>query len=163
MSPNGVDLPATGATVPAVAANLTVKVTGEMKTSDGVAFTATVHEGKMLLGTIENEGRGGGTWLRPASASARGRWDDIVAEHALLNPEDELVAHENLANDLYEEVATIRDMNRKRNLTVRVDKDPAHILRYNCPTTDQGGRDHVRKEFGDRAEVWVKGTGWTAL
>lgn len=150
-------LPVTGVVVPAAAAALTIKITGEMNTYDGVAFTAEVRDGKHLRGVIEQDGRGGGTDFRHATYADAQWFAALVDEYAAIDEEHRWVAHESLCNDLYEEVAMIRDLNRKRTVVIRIDKDNDQILGIGkTKPGDAGAAAWAARRYGDRAEVWSK-------
>lgn len=165
-------MPVTGVKVPAALSDVTVKILGETPSADGVAFRGEVRRGRKTLGTIEQDGRGGGTWFRPASGEDRAWWDEMVAAHTLILEgagEPAFIADENLANDLYEEAALARDMNRKRSVTFRLDGDCEQIFRTNVPLSAPPARvDAVKAkiaaDYKDRSpELWVKNTGWSPL
>ena len=159
-TPAAVTLPVSGAVVPARAAALTLKKIQQMETSCGAAFRADVYDGKRLIGTIEQDGNGGGTWFRHADVEARDLWESLVTEQAVVDPEWAFVAHEHLANNLFEEVALFKEMNRKRNGVVMLDGNREAILVFNAPLDDRL-RAYVRREFeGQSPMVWVKGEGW---
>jgi hypothetical protein len=172
-------LPTTGKTVPAEAAALTIKPTGQMMSRDGVAFTADVKRGKTLIGTIEQDGHGGGTYFHHATYPDREFWERLVADHtAILESlgESTFAVEETLANDLHEEVALTRDLNRKRRLTVRVDAvdpdefdDKFDILTVNVQITAPAPRlaavkTKIAADFAGRNPAfWVKGEGWVTV
>lgn len=157
--PETATLPVTGLVVPAAAARWTVKPIGSMRTADGEAFRAEVYADGDCIGTIENEGRGGGTWFRPAHAAARIAFDAMVEEYAAISEDNRWVPHESLCNDLYEEVALARELNRKRNAVVMLDGDRDQIMVFNSKADDRL-RAHLREKYGERASLWIKGSGW---
>lgn len=99
-------LPATGVTVPAEPV-LVLTAVRKWRAIDGEGFVATVRVGDAkgrVLGTIEQEGHGGGTWLRPADARGRVEFDAYVEACKTANPEHfGFTADETVCNDLFEE------------------------------------------------------------
>lgn len=155
-----VTLPVTGKVVPADAARWTVKPRGRMNTREGEAFNAEVYDGKILVGTIENQGTGGGTWFMPHGREARESWAAMVDAFRPMS-EFPALAEEDLADVLYDEVALAAEMNRKRNGAVMLNEDRDQILLFNVPMDDRL-RAHVRTTYGDTARVWIKKEGWAA-
>jgi hypothetical protein len=93
-------IPATRVTVP----DDTIRVTG-MKShmaSEGVAFNATVRQGKTIIGFFENEGRGGGTMFRGNSAEANAAFETWATAYGAIQPEPVTgwAAHERAADAL---------------------------------------------------------------
>jgi hypothetical protein len=177
--PETVTLPVTLAVVPKAAAELVVVPKGSMSTRDGQAFSAEVYEappvGKkrgQLLGMIEQDGHGGGTYFYPATPAARVLFSDLTDEYAAMGEDHHFASEEALCNDLYEEVALARDLNRKRNAVIRSrslirpaafvggDYDPGDngIRVINAPLDDRL-REWARSQYAD-AEVWIKSEGW---
>lgn len=62
---SGLRVPDTNVKVTALKGNLT---------TNGYAFTANLKRGAKLVGSVQNEGRGGGTWFYPAGA-VNGGWN----------------------------------------------------------------------------------------
>jgi len=67
---------ATVITLPASEAQIvddgySIKAYKSLASRNGVAYNANLYHGKTLVGTIQNEGRGGNTWFSPNSAAAR--------------------------------------------------------------------------------------------
>lgn len=155
-------LPVTGAVVPAAAASLTVKPIGRMATSCGEAFRAEVRDGDRLIGLIENEGRGGGTWFQHNERADRAAFDALVAAYDAVHADAEPWerGEEAFCEALHEEVALARDLNRKRNAVVMLDGDRARILVYNAPLSDALRRGVKAANPGREVMVWVKGSGW---
>jgi hypothetical protein len=154
----------TGETIPFAAQGIVLEITGEMNTSDGVAFRAIVTHHGIDVGTIENEGRGGGTWFRPASGEARAWWEELVKRFAEIKP-DEYSHEEALADLLYDDAALAKFLNRKRNAVFRRDGDNVNLRILNGPP-DEKAREFIREHFlGDGAvvEMWVKNKGWEVV
>lgn len=169
-APTTATLPHTGYVVPAEAATLRVKITGRMDTSDGEAFTAEVYDGKRLRGIIEQLGHGGGTDFRHATFEDMKWFDALANEYAAIDEDHRFVAHESLLNDLYEEAALYRDMNRKRNAVILVSEIAGTVVKaggeiveadirmLNRPLDDKS-REWIRGQF-PTAKVWIKSKGW---
>ena len=166
-APDYIVLPVTGKAVPAAFADVRLVNLREMKSYDGVAFNAEVKRGRTLLGTIEQDGRGGGTWFRAANAEAREWFDGQVTlyEHLqiALTGCKSWAAHEALCNDLYEEPAQIRDNNRRRNVTFRLPGDAPELVRtfQKAPASDPAVVAACKAQLArtdPAAEVWNKAT-----
>ena len=112
------ELPAT--LLPVADSTWSVSSLRQMRTYDGAALHATVRRNGKIVGTFENEGTGGGTWFRPASAEAAEAWNAYVAATTDLLTEDEqyLAAEfvcERLVDDY--EIRRILDRAVKRGVT----------------------------------------------
>lgn len=159
--------------VPDAAAALDIRPQGELPTYDGVAFNAHVHyrgddkrfhQGEMI-GLISNEGRGGGTWFRPAAVGANDFWMSLTAEHKALlqehDPDTVAFAEEDLADALYDNAQLFKEMNRRRNVVVLPDKnDTTRILVSSVPGKDlEKARGAIRTQYPGSL-VWIKKKGW---
>lgn len=163
-------LPYTGDRVPASMADLEIRITGEMQSREGVAFNAEVRKltarSSTVLGIIENQGNGGGTWFVPYDPSARKWWQEMVEAFKPVIAEDEpeygeSFAEESLADRLYENAALYRDLNRKRSVVIRVNGDNDQIFVYKG-TWDARMATHFAAEArkGKTIERWIKNQGW---
>ena len=74
-----VTLPATGREIPAELARFAVTSLKQMNTYDGVAVNATLRYDGKIIGNLEDDGRGGGTYLYPRTAEARAAWEAAIA------------------------------------------------------------------------------------
>lgn len=167
-TPEHIVLPVTGKAVPAAFADVRLVGLKEMASYDGaVAFEAQVKRGRTLLGIIEQDGHGGGTWFRPANAEARVWFDEQVAIYADLQVAltgcKEWAPAESLCNDLYEEPAQIRDNNRRRNVTFRLPGDDPSLVRtfQKAPAADPAVVAACKAQLlrtDPSAEVWNKQT-----
>ncbi|MFJ5645889.1 hypothetical protein [Streptomyces sp. NPDC093223] len=70
-------LPLTGLTVPHTRYRITSLQ--QATTRNGIAFSANVREGRTLLGVIENQGNGGGTWFYPGTPGGRQAMAEFTA------------------------------------------------------------------------------------
>lgn len=165
----------TGDTIPASLANVTLEITGEMETHDGVAFNALVRAGGKVVGTIENEGRGGGTWFHHHDLVARTWWEEAVKEFEPILKEEEgdigfaPNAEEWLADRLYEDAALRKELDRKRSLLMRVNGDNDRIIIFKTKPAEvlphpikRAAIANAHSKVGDIVEFWIKGKGWEA-
>jgi hypothetical protein len=82
-------LPFTGVTIPTEPV-LTLTAVRTFRAIDGVGTEATLREGGprgRIIGSIENEGTGGGTWFRPGAPGARAVWEAFVEACKTADPE----------------------------------------------------------------------------
>lgn len=158
-------LPATGATVPAepdyVLGNLR-----EMETHDGVAFNASVKVGRALVGTIENQGSGGGTWFRPLTAAAHTQWQQWIRGYSDLHRDEQFLVEESAADLLYTEADLLKRFKRfaSRGSTVvreRVTDHRAWML-DGCPfaTVKAPAEQALRVAASRGYEVFLPDRGW---
>jgi hypothetical protein len=87
-------LPHTGLEVPDGDDNPHVTSLKELNTRNGVAFTAVVRIGKRRIGTLDNDGNGGGTWFHQDTFADYQTWNRFVTDcrHAGLEVHAEKVA-----------------------------------------------------------------------
>lgn len=176
-----------GTPLPPSLAGCSVKILDDMP--DYGAFSAELHVGGRLVGTLENRGNGGGSWFRHATRAdadvwtraceefrptAQQAWEEASAEiwresnggagmSATQPLSDSLVA-ESLADALYGDAAIVRDLGRRRNILIRLDADDDRVARINRPYaawSDEIAASMTRQTPDARSrEVWVRGTGW---
>lgn len=114
MTEQTVILPATGRTVPAAAATYTLASLKQMNTMNGVAFTATVKQGKVTVGHIEQSGRGGMTFFHSTTAEHHKAWDAAEKDFLALPLEQgEEFKPETLADALFDEWDARKVLDRK--------------------------------------------------
>jgi hypothetical protein len=122
-------LPFTGVTIPTEPV-LTLTAVRTFRAIDGVGTEATLREGGprgRIIGSIENEGTGGGTWFRPGAPGARAVWEAFVEACKTADPErfgSEFAREEAVADTLVDEVLLTRDANKKGHTTFRKSTDP---------------------------------------
>lgn len=161
----------TGVEIPAGLEHVTLKILGEHPSRDGVAFSAEVHNDVAgqrghVVGIIENQGNGGGTWFYNHTFADRQWWDALVKEFAGLPAcEYPELADEHLADVLYDNAAMFRDLNRKRSPLVRWngDNDDIRIYRGKWDPALEGGLKDLALKESATVERWVKSKGWVAL
>lgn len=157
--------------IPPSMVDVTLKITGEMMAREGVAFSAEVLRDGKVVGTIENQGYGGGTWFHQRDRETATWWDEAVTAYGkiLVDEGDEFgdqFAAEMLADALYENAALKRDLDRKRSPLVRFDRDNEGIKIYKGKWDDQLRKQVLAKakESGvSLVERWVKGEGWEVI
>jgi hypothetical protein len=105
-------LPHSGLTVPHD--GYTVTAYKELKTHDGVAFTATLRLNGKIIGTIENEGMGGPDTFHANDALTYGRQTAALETFAAqcIDAEGSVPDVEDLLGDLVTEYQTGRDIAR---------------------------------------------------
>lgn len=160
-------LPHSGLQVP----NLDWRVTSyrDFKTSDGLAYTATLRWRGKIVGVAENQGHGGGTWAQIDKPAARAAFDTFVDSCAYADGDDD-ASHEGVLEDLiseYEWARRIAACGRRgataiRRMTVETlyEGGPAmrpysdvYVQWRGLVTADN--RDHVLAELGNET-----GDGW---
>lgn len=163
--------------VPVECLDWQVRIDYEQKTYDGVAFGATLIVDGKPIGTIREEGRGGGTWFATNDRAGQALFDAAV-DRLIASGVESFLTHESLCNRLYENAAMFRDMNRKRKAMVLLSDFAVHqfgtdpetgewferspdFRQLNKPL-DDAGREYLRKTFPG-CRVWVKGQGWEVL
>lgn len=94
-------LPHTGLRVPDRSLSLTRY--RELSTSDGVAFSANLRVNNRIVGLVENQGHGGGTWLRADDRRVYGEVHSADYAARCRSEEGEPVTVENLLDALVDE------------------------------------------------------------
>lgn len=116
-----VTLPHTGLRVPDP--SLRITALRQLRTFDGVAFQATLRLGATIVGTVENDGRGGSTMFRPHTPRGYG-FDEINAfAAACVDRDGRPASTETVLNELVDEYDTPRIIARdarKGRITVRL-------------------------------------------
>ncbi|MBD2829859.1 hypothetical protein ID875_20970 [Streptomyces globisporus] len=108
----------------------------QMLTRCGIAYNATVREGERYVGTIENQGNGGGTWLIPASAADRQAVHDFAT---ICRMEGEPLSEEDVLDHLVTEHETAQEVakcEKKRASLIRGTEEdgmPAAMLTVGIP------------------------------
>lgn len=159
-----VTLPATGREIPAELARFAVTSLKQMGTYDGVAVNATLrHDGK-IVGTLEDDGRGGGTYLRPRTVEGRAAWEAAVAatpdwteDHGdfTLTYTDASAKAEGIAEWLIAEYEEARWLNREAKKGTVIRRADGQHVGYN--TTDEARV--AKAEGGGEITVWTA-QGW---
>ena len=113
--------------------SLSLSAYKEMATSGGVAFTANLRVDKRTVGLVENEGHGGGTWLRAYDPRVFG--DQHLAEYAgrCRTEEGATLSVENLLDELVDE----HDWTRKVTAAQRRQQVQLRLMDH---TTDIDGK-----------------------
>lgn len=175
-----ITLPATKVTVPDEAGRWTVKSQRSMSTHDGVAFVATVLLDGKPAGSIENEGRGGGTWFRQNTREAMEAFDALAkacADQGLAMQEDTfgyhggqpfpVNPHEWIADALTTEHDTVKRLNRasKRSTAlIKADTDPAveYATASSLPAANVTDAHRAEFKAAGFTQMWRDGQ-WVAL
>lgn len=103
-------LPHTDLEVPDGNDNPRVTSLKQLNTRNGVAFTAVVRIGKRRIGTLDNEGNGGGTWFHQDTYDDYQAWNRFVAD---CRDDGNQVQAEKVADALVEEYDTDREIKRQ--------------------------------------------------
>jgi hypothetical protein len=165
--PEHVTLPTTRVKVPTEAAALTLTNLQSMNTMNGQTFSAVVKDGRTVLGTIEQDGHGGGTWFRPTSREAGERWEHLSRQFhdvALAAGDDVNVwlYNESFPDVLADEALTTREFNRKRSPIWKETIDAEDPMGFRGKVTVEQAKAHLAKHKPESV-IWVKGTGWTPV
>jgi hypothetical protein len=159
-------LPFSGEKVPAALAEVNLRITGEMPTHDGIAFGAEVRRNGKIIGTIENQGTGGGTWFHHHDVEVMNWWHEREQEMKRILVEvegdTEFMAEEIMCDRLFEDVALYKELNRKRSLLLRFNENVNDIRIF------RGGWDSdvklwvadEKRKTGATVDRWIKNTGW---
>ncbi|WP_052412479.1 hypothetical protein [Streptomyces mutabilis] len=127
-------LPLTGLEVPHTRYRITSLQ--QVTMSCGVAFSANVRQGRALVGVIENDGRGGGTWFIPADRTGRqGMAEFTRACRWKGEPISEEEVYDHLIDE-YDLARTAKRNARKRTSLLRgldADGHTEHIIEAKVP------------------------------
>lgn len=154
-------LPATGITVPADPVLILTGVR-TFRAIEGEGFEATVRIGGpqgRVLGRIEQDGNGGGTWLRLADAAGRAEFDAYVEACTALDPDLGFTAHETVCNLLFEEADLLKRLNRKGQVVFRRTTDPWALYEHVYATVRATDGPEVRAHAANQGYdlVWAGG------
>ncbi|WP_371801463.1 hypothetical protein OHA38_43550 (plasmid) [Streptomyces sp. NBC_01732] len=169
-----INLPHTGLRVPHD--RYTLADFQQMTTRCGIAYNATVNEGKRCVGVIENQGNGGGTWFHPATAADHRAVHDFAAACRMDSEplsEEEVLDHLITEHETAQEVA--KCARRRATLLRGFDEDggpvvsiaigaaPTRLARADCPFLPRLARD--LKASDPDVAVWEFWTGdqWKPL
>lgn len=157
-------LPHTEITLPTP---VTVAGYDQLEMASGVAYTTTLHINGTHVGTIENDGRGGDTWLRTTNAH-RPAWKALIkgARNRHGDPMDE----EELCERLVDEADLQQQFDRRQSagqLPVRLEAHGQPVGISGMPgvhalglTPDNAPYRFERARMPEqimRADVWVEG------
>lgn len=162
-------LPYSGDKVPAALEEITLKIKGEFATHDGIAFGAEVRRNGKLIGNLENQGTGGGTWFHHHNVEVMNWWRERELEMKRILVEVEgdtdFMAEEIMADRLYDNAALYKELNRKRSPIIRINHDNDNIRGFkgtwDAPL-EAGLKARAAKE-GATYERWIKNKGWEAI
>lgn len=147
-------LPATLAEVPEDALRFTYRGWRELPTSDGLAFNVEVFLDGEAAGTLENEGRGGGTWFRHLDREAMHTWEDVTRDYLALTGE----TWQEAWNDLAAEEANMQAvLNRGRTPALLMPEDKP---RDGWRKVRGGASPAAMLQSFPTARVWCRGVGW---
>lgn len=158
-------LPAT--LVPAPDRNWAVTSLKSMETRNGVAFNGTLRLDGKIVGVIENQGNGGGTWADCRTREANEAWRASAEAYA---KDSTYNSHEDLADALVNEYEIAKMLNQRGTIHVLpagakvVDDEPPFdfgFVSYKTNATDDQARDLARREHPG-ARIWLNG-GWESL
>lgn len=91
---------------------LAVTALRQLSLHDGVAFTATLRHDRQVVGTIENQGTGGGTWFIPTHRATFGDTDLRAFADACRTAAGTVPTVEEILDDLVTEYDTSRAIRR---------------------------------------------------
>lgn len=91
---------------------LTVTALRQLSLHDGVAFTATLRHDRRIVGVIENQGTGGGTWFIPTHRATFGDADLQAFADACRTTAGTVPTVEEVLDDLVTEYDTARTVGR---------------------------------------------------
>ncbi|RPK32378.1 hypothetical protein EES39_38490 [Streptomyces sp. ADI92-24] len=171
---NLIQLPHTGLQVPHD--RYTLADFQQMEMSCGIAYNATVNEGKRCVGIIENQGNGGGTWFSPATAADRRAVHEFAAASRMGGEplsEEEVLEHLITEHETALEVA--KCTRRRASLLRGFDEDgevivsisiaaaPTRLARADAPFLPRLARD--LKASAPNVSAWQFWTGdqWAPL
>lgn len=161
-------LPATHQQVPVGLSEYSIKTYQSMVTSRGLADTANLYRGSVLVGTIHGDDFGGQTYLRAASVEEHKTFQDACGgsdEETVLNALmlDALHAQE-LNKELRKgQLVFVRagdDVNEPRAIKLNIQKVSLSDIRNMWTKPDY--RTGFAKKFGAGAKVWDSQV-WVAL
>ncbi|MFE6274062.1 hypothetical protein ACFVQ9_35335 [Streptomyces goshikiensis] len=140
LSMSGLAVPRTG---------LRVTSLKQLKTSDGVAYTANVREGRKALGVIENHGSGGDTCFVPVSHDGRQAMEQFAAAcRRNGEPLRRGDVYEHLVDE-YELTRMAKRCEKKRTSLVRGLGDEGnelHLIEVTMPSVWLARGDHPHQE-----------------